>query len=297
MCCFSGVVRWVGKTRIYARVLPGNGGRWQRLVYQMSVATAGDVAMILPLPVARAAGAAAASEAALRFIDLKAWPRFFDDLDKAFPVFAVSGAPPPRFAPQPASIPKTLVVHQVGDFEASFVPSIADFTRLDARFRMPTSVWASLPEVADYAFAVFQLRDSDGATKPARPRGIWPFSLFTRDAAPSDAATNDRRDIHPMAFDFERADASRLFFPTLHVHDGAVHAEADFDHQLYAQGLAPAHDGGLDLMWQPSSGDLEAVVKPLLPDLIDARAPAWKATLHGHRENADTLVAAASIGS
>jgi hypothetical protein len=33
-----------------------------------------------------------------------------------------------------------------------------------------------------------------------------------------------------MAFEFEREDASELFFPTVHIHDGDFHPLADFDH-------------------------------------------------------------------
>jgi len=44
---------------------------------------------------------------------------------------------------------------------------------------------------------------------------------------------------HPMAFWFPRADRDRVFFPTLHVHDGALHATAHFDHVLYAQTETP----------------------------------------------------------
>ncbi len=32
-----------------------------------------------------------------------------------------------------------------------------------------------------------------------------------------------------MAFEFPHRDPTRLFFPTVHVHDGRVHARAEFD--------------------------------------------------------------------
>lgn len=34
---------------------------------------------------------------------------------------------------------------------------------------------------------------------------------------------------------FRGRDSRQLFFPTVHVHDGLVHHEADFDHELYFQ--------------------------------------------------------------
>ena len=38
-----------------------------------------------------------------------------------------------------------------------------------------------------------------------------------------------------MAFSFPRHDPDRLFFPTVHIHDGHVYSVAQFDHSLYYQ--------------------------------------------------------------
>jgi hypothetical protein len=35
-------------------------------------------------------------------------------------------------------------VKSVGAFDASYVPTIADFSRLDARFQIPAGTWAKL---------------------------------------------------------------------------------------------------------------------------------------------------------
>jgi len=51
-----------------------------------------------------------------------------------------------------------LKVEQVGSFEASFVPTLADFQRLDPRFRLPDTVWQQLGRYAKYGFAIFQLK-------------------------------------------------------------------------------------------------------------------------------------------
>lgn len=194
MCCFSGPVQSVSGTRIFAR--HSKRGK-QVLAYAMKLSAASDVAMVLPLPVDRPL-----LGSALRFIDLSGYVDFFDDLNEGFPppaatfgAFAVSGAPPPQ----------KLVVQKVGAFDASFVPTVGDFGRLDERFRLPEGVWEQLPQVRDFGFAVFKLS----------------------------AGTN--QDVHPMAFEFHTRDPERLFFPTIHVHDGAVHAEASFAHALYAQ--------------------------------------------------------------
>jgi len=99
-------------------------------------------------------------------------------------------------------------VQVVGAFVASFVPTLADFARLDPRFRIPPGTVDRVPGYSDYGFVVFQL----GATK-------------------------QRSRVHPMAFEFSTRDPEHLFFPLLHVHDGQLHPEAAFDHVLYAQGL------------------------------------------------------------
>jgi hypothetical protein len=95
----------------------------------------------------------------------------------------------------------------VGAFDASFVPSIDDFDRLDRRFRLPDEVWAAHGEYREraFGFAVFKLRKS---TKKA---------------------------VHPMALSFPTNEPDSIFFPTLHVHDGHTHPRATFDHWLYHQ--------------------------------------------------------------
>ena len=97
-----------------------------------------------------------------------------------------------------------LAVEDVGAFVASFVPSIADFGRLDKQFRLGDDVWQKLPQYKDYGFAVFQL-------KP------------------------EAKTVHPMAFKFPTRARAGLFLPTVHIHDGKVHEQADFDHDLYIQ--------------------------------------------------------------
>ncbi len=193
MCCFSQRVTHVSRTRIFARGTEGGG---QVLAYAMSVHTTSELSMVLPLPVPPRS-----SDDAIRFVDLSGYKTLFPDLQRAFP--APAGAPQAR---SKGPITKALTVQVVGAFEASFVPSPADFARLDPRFRLPDDVLDSLPQYADWGFAVFKLRFDVGTV-----------------------------DYHPMAFEFPRRDPAQLFFPTVHVHDGAVPEQASFDHVLYWQ--------------------------------------------------------------
>jgi hypothetical protein len=214
MCCFSAPVRSVSGTRIFAA---SKGDGRQFLAYSMSLAVDSDVAMVLPLPVPPRS-----AEDAVTFVDLSALPRFFDIIEATF------DEPPPNDGSlslsRSAAPQSKLVVHDVGDFEASFVPAIADFARLDTRFRLPEQVWSTLPQYADWGFAVFKLRKKH--VQEAAPRG-----LLSRIFGGAPKTT-----FHPMAFDFPRRDPARgLFFPTVHIHDGMVHAKARFDHTLYCE--------------------------------------------------------------
>ncbi len=259
MCCFSRVSApacflsrifgsWaeprvhVADTSIFGRFIePGV----QCLVYSMELSVAGDVAMILPLPVVRGAG-----EAAATFVSLEQHAGFFDAMRELFEIPAQRSAASkatPRFL---ATAPK-LKVHDVGSFEASFVPTMRDFTRLDERFRLPEEIWRGLGDYADWGFAVFRLK------------------------------AGKRKQIHPMALRFVTRDRARIFFPTVHVHDGKVRARARFDHALYYQGSEP--DAGDDTAFMRPSQDYEGLV---------ARArQVFRRELRGTLPNRDTWIA------
>lgn len=246
MCCFSAHVSSVSNTNIFAR--SAIDGR-QYLVYHMKYEAADELAMILPLPTPPAS-----PDEALRFIDLSNYRRFFDDLRLGFPERQKSRGgfqPLALFAPQPAP----LKVHEVGSFEASFVPQQKDFARLDARFRLPTNVWDKLPQYKDWGFAVFKLKA--GA-----------------------------KDIHPLAFEFPRRNPQELFFPTVHIHDGKVQAKAEFDHALYCQ---TAFQRKRD--WEDSLGLAVSFMKTEKTlGLIDATQPVQRRRIRGMHTNEDVVL-------
>lgn len=267
MCCFSRPVRHVSKTHIFAR--PQDGNR-QALIYSMNVTLDEDLAMILPLPVPPGG-----PDDAVSFVDLSASPRFFQDLAELFPAVYLAQPKSRGIVSRGAPERPKLEVHAVGAFEASYVPSPGDFDRLDPRFRLPPDTIAQLPRYADYGFAVFKLR-------PRRGLARW-FG-------------GSPQTIHPMAFTFPRRDPSALFFPTVHVHDGAVHAVAEFDHALYCQpGDAAATarlaygDAFARDRWDRSSGPLGDAV-PAAGALVDLAAHGYRRVLHGRLPNEDTLV-------
>lgn len=241
MCCFTRPVSHVGSTRIFARRLPD--GR-QLLVYAMSVAAAEDLAMVLPLPV---------GPGGLRFLDLSAEPDLFAALDACFPALATLGRGP---APQPAPLP----VERVGAFDASFVPSLADFPRLDPRFRLDPELWQALG-AADRGFAVFQLHGR---------RSWW---------------RTPTRAVHPMGLVFD-GPGPALFFPTVHVHDGAAHPTVAFDHTLYLQAAARPYSfpEGFALSWE------RAGLAPPPGELFADGQALWRAGLRGVLPNRDVVL-------
>lgn len=204
MCCFSKSIEFVSGTRIFAR----SEGERQFLVYSMEFSAATDLAMVLPVPVTQPC-----DEASVSFINLEPYPRFFSDM--GYGIF-----PPTRGArPAASASAGRLAVIDVGAFEASFVPSMPDFCRLDERFRLNADILAALPMYADYGFSVCKLK-----------------------------ASHSPQRIHPFAFSFKTREPQALFFPTIHIHDGVVHETAQFDHHLFCQlDESPAH-------WRKSYG-------------------------------------------
>jgi len=193
MCIFSQPVAAVKDTHIFAR-LSGRGTQY--LAYQMNYESQGENAMILPIPVQQPA-----RDNSSRFIDLHDYANFFGDLVQGFPLCMPSI--PIGCSGHPKSAAAPLTVFEVGNYIASFVPTLADFARLDSRFRLPDQTWSQLPRYKDFGFAVFQL--AAGSLRP-----------------------------HPMAFEFQTA-LSSIYFPTLHIHDGQIHDTEEFDHILYLQ--------------------------------------------------------------
>jgi hypothetical protein len=248
VCIFSHAVESVSNTRIFAR---DSTSPLQFLVYEMQFSAAEDLAMILPIPVPRLT-----PEKAVRFINLEKFPDFFAALEKGFPKPPSKSASLGGRGGEKLAAPPKLAVVDVGSFEASFVPTIADFARLDERFRLPAGTWDKLPAYKAYGFAVFKLK-------------------------------KEHKKTHPMAFEFPRANPRQLFFPTVHIHDGVVHPKADFDHTLYAQ-FGMGHFAGPSWIESPQpAGMFMDIAKS--QGLIDKNGHAYKRVIRGERKNEDTI--------
>jgi len=209
-----------------------------------------DLALILPIPTPKGV-----KEDDVAFLNLEKYPNFFDDLNEGFPAPETLSRAKPG-AKDLKEDPK-LVVVEVGSYIASFVPAIKDFARLDEKFQLPGGIWEKLPQYKEWGFAVFQLKK--GHLK-----------------------------VHPMAFEFTRASAKQLFFPTVHIHDGSVPAKAKFDHLLYCQ--PPAGDDLIN--WNESHQLAESFMKKLdeAHGIIDPKGHVYRKTMKGIYPNEDKVI-------
>lgn len=262
MCCFAQAVNHVRNTKIFARL---TSEQMQVLAYSMHYETDVPNAMILPLPTT-------GREDSLRFIDLSDYDYIFNDLQRGFPkkrslfsnVLPTAGVLDSKSA--------ALKVQKVGNFVASFAPSVDDLARLDPRFVIPKETWKKIPSYDGYGFAVFQLDEAASKT-------------------------------HPMAMEFESSLKEKVFFPTLHIHDGEIHKLEDFDHYLFMQhagfdSIVGAYDGPKHE--DPKTGMVrskEMAGQFTKPDksrgLIDANLLLHRKRMHGKLANQDKIVRAA----
>ena len=191
-------------------------------------------------------------ENAVGFINLKGYPNFFKDLNTAFPIQTLL---------HQSKGWSQLKVENVGDFIASFVPSPGDFGRIDPRFRVSASAFEKLPQYSDYGFVVFQLKEKSGTP-------------------------------HPMAFEFPTRMTNRLFFPTVHIHDGEFHKKDEFDHALYFQDDSPHRKNHINIAGQlievaPTQGSVDIVQAQ---GIVRSDAPLRRVKLTGLLPNEDTWV-------
>lgn len=193
-----------------------------------------------------------ATEKDLRFINFKGYAHFFSSLNKGFD----SDVSDP-FASVETDEDK-LKVHQVGSFIASFAPTMADLAKLDPRFRLSDEILKKAGPYADYGFAIFQY-------KPGKQK------------------------IHPMALIFASRFADRLYFPTVHVHDGEIHKKEKFDHMLYCQLQRPGGRAVLD--WKESTGNAVVFAQAgLSQGILNPAAHVYRKSMNGEFENQDQWI-------
>jgi hypothetical protein len=95
--------------------------------------------------------------------------------------------------------------------------------------------------------------------------------------------------IHPMAFSFPRRDVRTLFYPTVHIHDGKVHAKAEFDHVLYCQ-PREYQQLGLDDWTESATHAANFMNVKKTGGVVAPDQHCYKREMHGRLPNQDTLL-------
>jgi hypothetical protein len=242
MCIFSTTVLGVTQTHI---LIKDWGMGDQTLIYQMRLHSRTPTAMVLPVPVAK--------QGLFKFISMEQYPEFFTDLEKCFGVRDKSLGSTSRSM-------KSIEVQEVGQYVASFVETLDDFSRLDPIFRLKPEILSRLPKYKDFSFAVFALKPSANYRK-----------------------------IHPMAFHYSTEFLYELHFPTYHLHDNDLTQVESYDHVLYFQ--SPRVGDSVYPMWDRNPGSiLTHMTQSKVDPYLNTALSVYRREIRGKRANRDMRV-------
>lgn len=197
MCIILTHVESVSNTQIY--VSSSKSRKRQLTIYTNKVDTHVKNAMILPVP----------NPLSVELLNFKNYKKIFDDCRECF--HHDDGSRNDRHmyrAALSASFDSRppLPVYTVGSYQASIVPSINDFDRVDTQIlRVNPQVFTLLKDTYDssFGFIICQLREGS-------------------------------HQYHPFAYTHEIHNCNLLFVPTLHYHLGETSVKADWDHTIYS---------------------------------------------------------------
>jgi hypothetical protein len=92
-----------------------------------------------------------------------------------------------------------------------------------------------------------------------------------------------------MAFRFPSLNRSRLYFPTVHIHDGEIHDKEEFDHSLFCQITAGDHSSLSNrLESEQLAGAFMDVEK--CEGVIDANEHVYRKLINGRHRNQDIWI-------
>ena len=192
MCIITSTVNEVAKTRIYVSADEAN--RRQLTVYSNYVSSSRENAMILPVP----------NPESIELLNFSNYPAFFEDLANCFQ----------KRIPRGISntlgfglVTETLPIYKVGSYQASIVPNLDEFDRLDFHtFKVDPNLYSFLDvhyRKGNFGFIVCSLMAGDHT-------------------------------YHPFAYTHGMHKSGRLFIPTMHYHPGHTHETGDWDHLIYS---------------------------------------------------------------
>lgn len=205
MCIITKIVEEVNSTQIFTCFSEDQSKQF--LVYSNQVNTNEENnLMILPVP----------NPESVEFINLQKYTKFFDDCQKNFKYVRHRATDSLLYASRSLSASiedrPPLVIHKVGSYVASIVPSVADFDRLDPLvFDLDFNLQDILKSTytSEFGFIACKLR-----------KGAHTY--------------------HPFAYIHKSHSGGLLFIPTLHYHAHQYgmnkHIDADWDHIIYSIG-------------------------------------------------------------
>jgi hypothetical protein len=191
MCCFNHPIDHVHSTRIFVGTRNG-----QQITVYSAALVGSRIEMVLPV---RSRGAEK-----IEFVDMKSYPTFFEDCERASMPVTRAGKVMSAGS-RTAAAPGYLPVERVGDYDASFAPSLPDLKRADPR------VFRLSPRLE----AVF---------RPHYPPDEFGYVIYKLVHSGT---------MHPFAYRHAHTEGEPLFVPTRHEHghDGPP----DWDHRIYHQ--------------------------------------------------------------
>ncbi len=199
MCIFRSSVVNVAKTNIF--VAACDDSTRQITVYQNVVKSTKENAMILPVPLTGSADD-------IELLDLKAEKDFFKDMYNLFPLEESEAEDDRPKAKAKGKGKAMLPVYKVGDYDVTIVPDTDSFNQVDDdAFTLNKRIVGMLMYLYPENFA-FLVCKFGGDSK--------------------------EKHMHPLGYIHDRVDGANLFVPTVHIHDGEMHAEEHFDHRIYS---------------------------------------------------------------
>ncbi len=198
MCIILTHVESVSNTQIY--ISSSKDRTRQIVIYTNKVDSPLENAMILPVP----------NPLSVELLNFSHYKDIFEDCNKCFRFLddSYNDSHNTRALYASASLPSRppLPVYTVGSYQASIVPSFADFDRLNLKIlRVNPEVFKLLKDTYDssFGFIVCQLRTGS-------------------------------HQYHPFAYTHDIHSSRLLFTPTLHYHLGESSVTADWDHIIYS---------------------------------------------------------------
>lgn len=187
MCIITSTVDSVSTTRIY--ISADHANRRQLTIYSNVVASPEENVMVLPVP----------NPDSVELLDFSHYPDFFTDLKACFIERTQRSYTNNTFLVSKST--NSLPVFRIGSYDASIVPSIADFPRLQIPMDRTLIPFLKSKYNAEFGFIICRL-------------------------APG------KKEYHPFAYTHDQHSSYRLFIPTMHYHPGDYNA--DWDHLIYS---------------------------------------------------------------